>query len=156
MWSVGCSILPDVDVIGFALGLPYEHEWGHRGMTHSLAFALLVSLFVVIVAYRTVSVGSRDWWKLCVHFFLVTASHGVLDAMTNGGLGVAFFAPFDHARYFFPWTPIKVSPIEVSRFFRARSIRVILSELIWVWAPVMALFLSVMLFRRMRAVSSIR
>jgi hypothetical protein len=39
---------------------------------------------------------------LIAHFSFVTASHGMLDAMTDGGLGVAFFAPFDNARYFFP------------------------------------------------------
>jgi hypothetical protein len=54
-------------------------------------------------------------------FFLATASHGLLDAMTDGGLGVAFFSPFDKHRYFFPWTPIRVSPIGLTRLFqRAR------------------------------------
>ena len=42
--------------------------------------------------------------------FLAIASHGLLDAFTDGGLGVAFFAPFDSTRYFFPVTPIEVSP----------------------------------------------
>ena len=39
------------------------------------------------------------------------ASHGVLDALTDGGPGVAFLAPFDDTRYFFPWRPIRVSPL---------------------------------------------
>jgi hypothetical protein len=34
--------------------------------------------------------------------FLATAGHGLLDAMTNGGLGLAFFSPFDNHRYFLP------------------------------------------------------
>jgi inner membrane protein len=38
--GVIASILPDLDVIGFALGIPYESQWGHRGFTHSIAFSL--------------------------------------------------------------------------------------------------------------------
>ena len=48
--------------------------------------------------------------------FLCTMSHALLDALTDGGLGVAFFSPFSNERYFFPWTPIRVS-----RFFSARA-----------------------------------
>jgi membrane-bound metal-dependent hydrolase YbcI (DUF457 family) len=33
------AMLPDLDVIGFRLGIPYEHMLGHRGFTHSLLFA---------------------------------------------------------------------------------------------------------------------
>jgi inner membrane protein len=36
------SILPDADVIGFRLGIPYGHLLGHRGFSHSIAFALLL------------------------------------------------------------------------------------------------------------------
>jgi hypothetical protein len=43
--------------------------------------------------------------------------------MTDGGLGAAFFAPFDNKRYFLPWRPIQVSPISVHRFFTPRGFR---------------------------------
>lgn len=62
-------------------------------------------------------------------------SHPLLDALTDGGLGVAFFSPFSNERYFFPWTPIRVSPIGGS-FFSARGIETLRSELVWVWGPV--------------------
>jgi inner membrane protein len=42
---------------------------------------------------------------------LVMASHGVLDAFTDGGLGVALFWPATDARFFAPWRPIPVSPL---------------------------------------------
>ena len=67
--------------------------------------------------------------------FLATASHGFLDAMTDGGLGVAFFSPVDNTRYFLPFTPIRVSLIGISRFFTARGFAVIRSELLWIWLP---------------------
>jgi hypothetical protein len=61
-------------------------------------------------------------------------SHTLLDAMTSGGLGVAFFSPFSNERYFFPWRPIRVSPIGVD-FFGEAGVAVLRSELIWVWIP---------------------
>jgi len=148
--SVLCSVLPDVDVLGFAIGIDYGDLWGHRGLTHSLAFAFFVGVVVVASGFRTASPGSRMWSLLVVHFSLVTASHGFLDAMTNGGLGVAFFAPFDTTRYFFPWRPILVSPIGFEPFFSRYGWRVVLSELMWIWIPTGLIMGCVMLGRRMR------
>jgi inner membrane protein len=67
------------------------------------------------------------------YFFTATASHSVLDAMTNGGLGVAFFSPFSKDRYSLPWRPIRVSPISLHRFFSGRGYAVLQSELLWIW-----------------------
>jgi inner membrane protein len=147
--SVLCSVLPDVDVLGFAIGIDYGDLWGHRGLTHSLAFALLVGV-VVASGFRSASPGSPMWSLLVMHFSLVTASHGLLDAMTNGGLGVAFFAPFDTTRYFFPWRPILVSPIGVEAFFSRYGFQVLLSELMWIWIPTGLVVGCVMLGRRLR------
>jgi inner membrane protein len=83
-----------------------------------------------------------------MYFFLATASHGLLDAMTDGGLGVAFFAPIDNRRYFFPWTPIRVSPIGIARFFTARGLAVIQTELIWIWLPTGLLAVAAWMIRR--------
>lgn len=136
VWVIGavCSILPDIDVLGFRLGIHYGDFWGHRGFTHSLLFAgILATLVLVAGLPRALSGLSRGW--LWLYFFLATASHGILDAMTNGGLGVAFFSPFDNTRYFFPWHPILVSPISLTRFFSERGVAVMQSELIWIWIP---------------------
>lgn len=65
--------------------------------------------------------------------------HGFFDAMTNGGLGVAFFAPFDNTRYFLPWQPIQVSPIGVANFFSEWGLSVIISEFLWIWLPALVL-----------------
>jgi inner membrane protein len=72
---------------------------------------------------------------LGAYLFLATASHGFLDALTNGGLGVAFFAPFNNNRYFFPWRPIQVSPISLGKFLSQRGYLVLKSELLWIWLP---------------------
>ena len=136
-WLLGmfCAVIPDADAIGYKLGVPYDSMFGHRGFTHSFLFALLLALAVVFIFYNTEKAFSRRWITFICFFFLATASHPILDAMTTGGLGVAFFSPFDTTRYFFPFRPIKVSPIGVSQFFSEWGWRVIKSELVWVWAP---------------------
>ncbi len=73
--------------------------------------------------------------------------------MTNGGLGVAFFAPFDNTRYFFPWRPIQVSPIGAKAFFSAAGWRVIKSELIWVWLPSIAVIVFARVLNKRRSLS---
>src|SRR5262245_36095693 len=37
--GVVLAVLPDADVLGWRLGVPYESLLGHRGLTHSVAFA---------------------------------------------------------------------------------------------------------------------
>jgi inner membrane protein len=59
--------------------------------------------------------------------------------MTTGGLGVAFFSPFENSRYFFPFRPIKVSPMSVESFFEGKGLVVIKSELIWIGIPTLLL-----------------
>src|SRR5918992_4841680 len=135
-WVAGAVVaaLPDLDSIGFRFGVAYGDMLGHRGLTHSLLFAAVLSALVVAVVFPS-GAGTVSRGQLWLYLFLATASHGVLDALTNGGLGVAFFAPFDNARYFFPLTPIEVSPISVRAFFTERGVRVLTSELVWVWLP---------------------
>ena len=128
-----CSVLPDLDVIGFSVGIQYGDLWGHRGLTHSVVFAALLAGSLVGMWYRGKPAIAMA--GLFLYFFLCTASHGVLDALTIGGLGVAFFSPFDTARYFFPVRPVLVSPIGVGEFFSPYGARILASEAIWIWLP---------------------
>lgn len=151
IWITGavCSMLPDLDVIGFRFGVHYGDFWGHRGFTHSLLFAALLATIVMgLNAWHGVPGMARI--SLWTFLFLATASHGVLDAMTDGGLGVAFFSPVDNTRYFLPFTPIHVSPIGVSRFFSARGFAVLKSELMWIWLPTVLLIAALWLSRALR------
>jgi inner membrane protein len=145
--GAACSVIPDLDVIGFRFGIRYGDFWGHRGFTHSLLFAALIASTVMLIGFRQVlpGVGRLPIW---IYFFLATGSHGFLDAMTDGGLGVAFFSPFDNHRHFFPWTPIRVSPIGVGRFFTDRGFAVLQSELAWIWLPSALLAISAWVIRR--------
>jgi inner membrane protein len=128
-----CSALPDADVIGFAFGVQYADPLGHRGLTHSLAFAAgLAALALPAARSRGEEPSPARLWT---YLFLATASHGLLDAMTDGGLGIALLAPFDDTRYFFSFRPIEVSPISIRRFLSGRGLTVLASELLWVWLP---------------------
>ncbi len=148
VWAALCAMLPDADVIGFAFGVSYGSMLGHRGLTHSLAFALCVAFAVVASAFGEVETFTRRWWSLVAFFFAATASHGALDALTDGGLGVAFFAPFSARRYFFPWRPIEVSPIGLG-FFSERGAQAFASEFVWVWLPSLALVAAVWCARKL-------
>jgi inner membrane protein len=117
------SVLPDADFVAFMVGIPYANPFGHRGMTHSLLFAVLVGL-VVVVALR---IRGRPVLLDAALATLVVASHGVLDAMTTGGLGVEFFWPVDTRRYFLPWEFIPVTPLG-AHMLSARGLSVLLTE----------------------------
>ena len=142
--GVVASVLPDLDALGLALDIPYGDTFGHRGLSHSLAFALVLGVAAAFL-YRTLRASPGVAF---VVVFLSGASHGLLDALTNGGLGVAFFSPFSNHRYFLPWQPIAVSPLDVDRFFSEWGLRVLLSEALWVWLPCALLAGLGFLFRR--------
>jgi inner membrane protein len=134
--GAACSMAPDIDVIGFRFGVHYGDLLGHRGLTHSIAFAAVFASLALLAARSGLRRPARRG-LVWLYLFLATASHGLLDAFTDGGLGVAFFSPFDTTRYFFPFTPIAVSPIGAG-FISSGGLSVLLVELRWVWIPSIA------------------
>ena len=118
------SMLPDADVVAFALRIPYADPFGHRGASHSIVFAALCGL--VAFALR------RDV-RLASFTAFVVLTHPVLDMLTDGGLGCALFFPFSNARLFWPVQPIPVAPIGAG-MLSARGVAVVLTELV-LFAP---------------------
>ena len=111
------AIAPDFDTVAFKLGIAYADQFGHRGASHSFVFALAVALFGAMVAPWLRTTRWRAFWWLA----FCTASHPLLDALTNGGLGVALLWPWSHERFFAPWRPIAVSSTRCSRPCRKKS-----------------------------------
>jgi inner membrane protein len=132
---MGLAVLPDLDTLGLGWGVPYASFWGHRGVMHSLAFAVVVALLATWLAGGWLRPTFRTRWRLALVLLAVTVTHPLLDAMTDGGLGIALLAPFDNTRYFLPWQPIKVSPIGLRAFLSPYGLEVILNELLCVWLP---------------------
>ncbi len=142
--GVLCTLLPDLDVAGFNFGIKYADALGHRGLSHSLLFALTIGALAWLAA-PLLRARRGLAFLFCGGAVL---SHIALDALTNGGLGVAVLWPFSDQRYFFPWRPIVVSPFSISRFFSDWGKRVLISEFLWVWLPCLTLMATAWLARR--------
>ncbi len=130
-----CSVLPDVDVLAFSWEIPYSAILGHRGFTHSFFFAFLLAGGFSYISFPQERHFSKRWWVGVAFFFFLTSTHGILDAMTDGGQGVAFLWPFDPTRYFLPWRPLRVSPLGLEGFLTPWGREVLRSEILWVWLP---------------------
>lgn len=123
VWSA-LAFLPDADVLGFSFGIRYADPWGHRGATHSFAFALALAMAIGLCAPLLRVRPMRTAAFVAV----VISSHAILDTLTDGGLGIALWWPFDNHRYFAPWNPIPVAPMGLG-FFSRRGLSVALTEL---------------------------
>jgi inner membrane protein len=130
------SVLPDIDVAAFRLGIAYSDPLGHRGATHSLLFALAIGVAAAALAYRRFEAGFA---RLALFCFVVIATHPLLDALTDGGLGVELFWPLSTRRFFAPFRFIPVAPIG-ARFLSTAGLSVALTELVY-FAPVFAIAL---------------
>jgi inner membrane protein len=106
LWSA-LALLPDADVIGLFAGVEYAAPWGHRGVTHSLAFATIVGVTIGLLA-RRFALGGKG---TVLAALIALVSHGLLDTFTYGGLGCALLWPFSLTRFSAPWRPIEAAPI---------------------------------------------
>ncbi|WP_298556070.1 metal-dependent hydrolase [uncultured Algibacter sp.] len=141
--AIFSTILPDFDVVAFKLGIAYHHPLGHRGFTHSILFAILWALTLML----TIGKKNKLIWFLVI--FLSTLSHGFFDAMTSGGKGVGFFIPFDNNRFFFSFREILVSPLGIKNFFSTWGIKVLLSEFKCMVLPCLLIFIVRFLIKRL-------
>lgn len=129
------AAVPDLDVIAFRFDVPYASAWGHRGFTHSLTFAALLATLASAFFVRAPQANAAYRLRLFALLFTACASHGLLDALTDAGLGIGFFIPFDSARYFFDFRPLLTSPIGVAAFFRESSLAILWNEAVWIGLP---------------------
>ncbi len=150
-WALAflAPMLPDLDVLGQKYyGIPYQNCFGHRGVFHSIFVALIVAtiLFSILKVFnyaQNFKLNRDYFWGL----FLGVSSHGIIDALTNGGLGVAVFWPLNCNRYFFPIRPLEVSPLNLDRFLR-QGLFIMKNEFYYVWVPCIAILLLDYFFRR--------
>ena len=144
------AVMPDLDIIGFYFGVPYSNTLGHRGLSHSLPFALLIAAGLVALAIRFNGFSVNHRLRTCLVAYAAMGSHGLLDMATNGGLGVGLLMPFRSARMFFPFRPIEVSPISPRRFLTDGA-PVLASEFMWVWIPILVLLLAAWIWANQRS-----
>ncbi len=144
----GCAMMPDADVAAYWFGVPRGSMFAHRGITHSVFFAVVFGAAIAFFSHRFLPIGF-SFLKLWACFALATVSHPLLDMLTDGGSGAALFAPFSNERFFFPWRPVEVSPIGMG-FFSQRGWTVIASEIIWIWLPAFAVFVAARIIGKRR------
>src|SRR3954454_11734954 len=112
---VTCGLLgaaPDLDTpLMFALDIPRGSLFAHRGFFHSPFFLALFCWLLAAIVTR------RRWRPLGALWTACAITHPLLDMLTDGGSGVMLLFPFSEARLFFPWRPIRVSPLGIARFF---------------------------------------
>src|SRR3954454_8251125 len=68
--NLALGMLPDLDVVGFYLGVPYGSRYGHRGLSHSLLLALPLGLVAALAAGPALP---APWWWLWGCFFAALA-----------------------------------------------------------------------------------
>jgi inner membrane protein len=124
--------LPDVDAL-YRDWVVHRDLFGHRGLTHSIFFAVFVGLILALLFVKLGWHNRQKVWALAISFVVATASHGFFDAMTTGGSGVGFFAPFETRRYFFPIRPIPVAPFSAADLFSARGLNLFIWEFALLW-----------------------
>ena len=59
--TAGLGLLPDIDAVGFALGVPYGSRFGHRGLSHSLLCAAAAGLAAALALAPFLD---APWWLL--------------------------------------------------------------------------------------------
>lgn len=132
-----CGVVPDLDLIGWPLGVSTFTLFGHRGVTHSIAFAVMLG---VAVAGLLPGITRRERVIAGVVLILATVTHSVLDAMTTySPTGPAFWAPFSNERYRFSWMPLTGAGGFATDFGQ---------EVIYACLPALALILLIEWWRR--------
>lgn len=99
LWGAMAQSLPDIDfVAGFWMDLPSE-LLAHRGFTHSLLFAGLMTVGLALVAERIHRPHDISLSRFLRFFVIEIGVHLFLDAFNNYGVG--WFEPFSDHRVSF-------------------------------------------------------
>ena len=109
LWAVA----PDLDtwVVG-PFQVPRGTLFAHRGFFHS-PFFLTIAAFAAAWLVRR----GQGWVAAGALWACAAITHPLLDMLTDGGPGVLLLFPLNTERLFFPWRPIRVSPLSILRFF---------------------------------------
>lgn len=100
LWGALAQSVPDIDFVAGFWSDPATYLLAHRGFTHSILFAFLITPILSIPAWvlhrRKQGIRYKQW----LLFFLVQILvHDLLDSFNAYGTGL--FEPFSHARISF-------------------------------------------------------
>lgn len=129
--AVACAVAPDLDWFMDFFQVSQGASPAHRGLSHSLLAALLIAAAAMLIGFRPQLRSVRHWTCMLAAAF----SHGLLDACTFGGTGVAFLLPFSDTRFVGAWQPIFVSPIPLSGKLLDWLLFSLGTEAVWIGLP---------------------
>lgn len=154
LWAAAgvCAALPDIDLL-WGRDVPSGSWLAHRGVTHSLAFAVLLGTAAAALCFRDRRFAAVRW-RYTVALVIATASHGFLDSLAVYGAPVAFFFPFTNHRYLLPWRIFGSQYLPWPRSTFHRVLRVVKNEVLWVWLPSVVLLSITTALRRARPTKS--
>lgn len=145
-FAMACALAPDLDWFTGFLPFLDGTSLSHRGMSHSLIAAGLIATAAMLIGFRSDLRNPRPWACLLSAAF----SHGLLDACTFGGTGVAFLLPFSRARFVCVWQPIFVSPIPLSGKLFDWLLFSLGTEVVWIGIPALLVFSAPRAFQWLR------
>lgn len=96
--GVLASILPDFDVLAFRFHVPYADNFGHRGISHSIVFAIFLATVAAAFAARLHAARRTAF----IFVAICGISHGVLDMFTNGDLVSPYYGRGLQSDFFYP------------------------------------------------------
>ncbi|MFT3836959.1 MAG: metal-dependent hydrolase [Myxococcaceae bacterium] len=139
--AVLCACLPDLDFLAFAYDVRPPDALAHRGFTHSLLFAAaLAALFAGLIHLSKRSAPLKPVFLI---LFAAGASHGLLDAMTQGDAGVALLWPLTSHRFLLPVHPVPVLPLGADEVLGRYGWLVVFNEVLLLWVPALLISLAV-------------
>ena len=99
LWGILAQSIPDVDFIASFWLKTSDNLLAHRGITHSLLFALLITPIIAGFAYTLHKPHNISLKKWILFIGSVIFIHLFLDAFNNYGVG--WLEPFSHVRISF-------------------------------------------------------
>lgn len=99
LWGALAQSAPDIDFLGALWLTTDENLLAHRGFTHSVLFALLVAVFLALLAEKIHRPRNIRFGKWVIFFLTEVLIHLFIDGFNNYGVG--WFEPFSHHRYTF-------------------------------------------------------
>lgn len=99
LWGAVAGTIPDLDVLAGPFLDTVSRIAFHRGVTHSLSFAILLAPLLAWVIYKMYHGREANWREWTKLFFWGLITHPILDSFTS--YGTQFFWPFSDYRVAF-------------------------------------------------------
>ncbi len=99
LWGVLAQSVPDIDFLGALWMDTSSNLLGHRGFTHSILFAAIVTVLLALLAEKWHRPHNISFARWTAFFGAAIFMHIFFDAFNNYGVG--WFEPFSHHRISF-------------------------------------------------------